>query len=95
MAEFATSLHGLSELLYSVTLGVTGAEAVDGACLIDAFKQAAQLHVVEVVVGTLNVLTATLNEAGVEGLTTAKGRLNEVLQLSKSRKVQLLRQSNN
>ena len=84
MAEFAAGLHGLGELLHRVALSVTGAKAVDGARLVDAFKQTAQLHVVEVVVGALNILAAALDEAGVEGLTTAKGRLDEVLQLSES-----------
>ena len=95
MAELTANLHGLGEFLHGVALSVAGTEAVHSASLMDALEQSAQLHVLEVVVGALNVFAAALNEPRVEGFATVQRGLNEVLQLSKSGEVQLLRQADN
>ena len=95
LAELTAHLHGLGKFLHGVALSVAGTEAVHGASLMDALEQPAQFHVLEVVIGALNVFAAALNEPRVEGFAAVQRGLDEVLQLSKSGEVQLLRQANN
>ena len=57
----------------------------------DALEQSAQFHVLEVVVGALNIFATALNEPRVERFAAVQRGLNEVLQLGKSGEVQLLR----
>ena len=95
VAELTANLHRLGKFLHGIALSVAGTEAVHSTSLMDALEQSAQLHVLEVVVGTLNVFAAALNEPRVEGFAAVQRGLNEVLQLSKSGEVQLLRQTDN
>ena len=95
MAELTANLHGLGKFLHGIALSVAGTEAVHSASLMDALEQSAQFHVLEVVVGALNVFAAALDEPRVEGLTAVQRGLNEVFQLGKSGEVQFLRQTDN
>ena len=95
LAELTANLHGLGKFLHGVALSVAGTEAVHSASLMDALEQSAQFHVLEVVVGALNIFAAALNEPRVEGFAAVQRGLDEVLQLSKSGEVQLLRQADN
>ena len=95
LAELTANLHGLGKFLHRIALSVAGTEAVHSTSLMDALEQSAQFHVLEVVVGALNIFAAALNEPRVEGFAAVQRGLNEVLQLSKSGEVQLLRQANN
>ena len=72
MAELTANLHGLGKFLHGVTLSVAGTEAVHCASLMNALKQSAQLHMLEVVVGPLNVFAAALNEPWIEGFAAVQ-----------------------
>ena len=95
MAEFAADLHRLSKFLYRVSLRVPGSETVDCARRMKFPQKPGKLHMFQVIVGAQNIFAAAFDKTRVIGFRLRQGRFNEVFQLGKTRKIELLGEPNN
>ena len=95
MAEFTADLHRLGEFLHRISLRVPGAEAVDCARRMKLLQKPGKLHMFQVIVGAQNVFAAAFDKTRVIGFRLRQGRFNEVFQLGKTRKIELLSEPNN